>query len=82
LGISIKNELKDSEEKCGGYQYLVVNLLWTEDWVSDGLMGGNLWYFGKDTESALAAAEKGVDAILPIPDVITTFPGGIAGSGK
>jgi formylmethanofuran--tetrahydromethanopterin N-formyltransferase len=49
---------------------------------SDGLMGGNLWYFGKDTESALAAAEKGVDAILPIPDVITTFPGGIAGSGS
>jgi len=45
-------------------------------------MGGNLWYFGKDTESALAAAEKGVDAILPIPDVITTFPGGIAGSGS
>ena len=36
----------------------------------------------KDTESALAAAEKGVDAILPIPDVITTFPGGIAGSGS
>ena len=49
---------------------------------SDGLMGGNLWYFGKDTESALNAAEKGVEAILPIPNVITTFPGGIAGSGS
>jgi len=49
---------------------------------SDGLMGGNLWYFGKNTESALAAAEKGVEAILPIPNVITTFPGGIAGSGS
>jgi formylmethanofuran--tetrahydromethanopterin N-formyltransferase len=48
----------------------------------DGLMGGNLWYFGKDTESALNAAEKGVEAILPIPNVITTFPGGIAGSGS
>jgi len=49
---------------------------------TDGLMGGNLWYFGKNTESALAAAEKGVEAILPIPNVITTFPGGIAGSGS
>ena len=49
---------------------------------SDGLMGGNLWYFGKNTKSALEAAEKGVEAILPIPDVITTFPGGIAGSGS
>ena len=45
-------------------------------------MGGNLWYFGKNTESALEAAEKGVEAILPIPNVITTFPGGIAGSGS
>ena len=49
---------------------------------TDGLMGGNLWYFGKNTESALKAAEKGVEAILPIPNVITTFPGGIAGSGS
>ncbi len=49
---------------------------------SDGLMGGNLWYFGKDVESALNAAEKGVEAILPIPNVITTFPGGVAGSGS
>ena len=49
---------------------------------ADGLMGGNLWFFGRDTDSALAAAEKGVEAILPIPGVITTFPGGIAGSGS
>ncbi|MEC7885865.1 MAG: formylmethanofuran--tetrahydromethanopterin N-formyltransferase [Pseudomonadota bacterium] len=48
----------------------------------DGLMGGNLWYFGKDLESSLNAAEKGVEAILPVPGVITTFPGGIAGSGS
>ena len=48
----------------------------------DGLMGGNLWYFGKNTDAALEAAEKGVEAILPMPDVITTFPGGIAGSGS
>ncbi len=49
---------------------------------ADGLMGGNLWFFGKDTDSALAAAEKGVEAILPVAGVISTFPGGIAGSGS
>ena len=26
----------------------------------EGLMGGNIWYFGKDVDSALAAAERGV----------------------
>ena len=49
---------------------------------ADGLMGGNLWFFGKDTDSALEAAEKGCEAILPVDGVITTFPGGIAGSGS
>jgi len=49
---------------------------------SDGLMGGNLWFFGKDTDSALEAAEKGCEAIAPVDGVITTFPGGIAGSGS
>ncbi len=48
----------------------------------DGLMGGNLWFFGDSVDSALEAAEKGVVAIEPIPGVITTFPGGIAGSGS
>ena len=49
---------------------------------ADGLMGGNLWFFGKDADSALAAAEKGVEAIAPVVGVITTFPGGVAGSGS
>ncbi len=48
----------------------------------DGLMGGNLWFFGRDVDAALAAAEKGVAAILPVPGVISTFPGGVAGSGS
>ena len=48
----------------------------------EGLMGGNLWFFGKDVDSALSAAEKGVTAIAPVPGVISTFPGGIAGSGS
>lgn len=49
---------------------------------ADGLMGGNLWYFGENTDSALAAAEAGVEAIRDCPGVIMPFPGGIAGSGS
>jgi formylmethanofuran--tetrahydromethanopterin N-formyltransferase len=48
----------------------------------EGLMGGNIWYFGKDVDSALAAAESGVRAIEKIPGVIMPFPGGVAGSGS
>ena len=47
-----------------------------------GLMGGNLWYFGATTDAALEAAERGVEAVNATPGVITTFPGGIAGSGS
>jgi formylmethanofuran--tetrahydromethanopterin N-formyltransferase len=48
----------------------------------DGLMGGNLWLFGKDVDAALAAAERGTAAVATIPGVITPFPGGIAASGS
>lgn len=48
----------------------------------NGLMGGNLWFFGRDVDSSLAAAEAGVAAVEQVPGVITTFPGGIAGSGS
>jgi len=49
---------------------------------SDGLMGGNIWYFGEDVDSALLAAERGVAAVKQVPGVIMPFPGGIAGSGS
>lgn len=49
---------------------------------ADGLMGGNLWYFGESVDAALAAAEAGVAAIRDCPGVIMPFPGGIAGSGS
>ena len=45
-------------------------------------MGGNLWFFGDGVDSALEAAERGVAAIAPVDGVITTFPGGVAGSGS
>lgn len=49
---------------------------------ADGLMGGNLWYFGESVDAALAAAERGVQAVLKCPGVVMPFPGGIAGSGS
>lgn len=48
----------------------------------DGLMGGNLWFMGQDSESALMAAEKAAAAIQPLPGVIMPFPGGITHSGS
>src|SRR3954452_2864458 len=48
----------------------------------DGLMGGNLWFFGETEGPALAAAEAGVAAVRNCPGVIMPFPGGIAGSGS
>jgi formylmethanofuran--tetrahydromethanopterin N-formyltransferase len=48
----------------------------------EGLMGGNIWYFGEDADAALAAAERGVRAIEKMPGVIMPFPGGVAGSGS
>jgi formylmethanofuran--tetrahydromethanopterin N-formyltransferase len=49
---------------------------------AEGLMGGNLWFFGADGDSALAAAERGVAAVRECPGVIMPFPGGIAASGS
>ena len=48
----------------------------------DGLMGGNLWLMGRDVDSALEAAARGVAAVRRVPGVILPFPGGVAGSGS
>jgi len=48
----------------------------------DGLMGGNLWFMGRDLDSALLAAERGQLAAAATPGVITPFPGGVAASGS
>jgi formylmethanofuran--tetrahydromethanopterin N-formyltransferase len=49
---------------------------------ADGLMGGNLWFFGSTADGALAAAEKAAAAALETPGVILPFPGGVASSGS
>lgn len=48
----------------------------------DGLMGGNLWFMGRDVDAALAAAERAQAAAQAIAGVITPFPGGVAASGS
>ncbi len=48
----------------------------------DGVMGGNLWFFGADETTALDAAERAAEAAEKTPDSVTTFPGGVAGSGS
>lgn len=48
----------------------------------DGLMGGNLWFLGRDLDAALEAAERARDAASAVPGVILPFPGGVAGSGS
>ncbi|MHA2180607.1 MAG: formylmethanofuran--tetrahydromethanopterin N-formyltransferase [Promethearchaeota archaeon] len=47
-----------------------------------GIAGGNFLIIGKDQDSTLEAAEKSVEAIGNVPNVIAPFPGGIARSGS
>jgi formylmethanofuran--tetrahydromethanopterin N-formyltransferase len=49
---------------------------------SDGLMGGNLWFMGRDLDAALLAAQRAEEAVRSVPGVITPFPGGVAASGS
>ncbi|MCB1908160.1 MAG: formylmethanofuran--tetrahydromethanopterin N-formyltransferase [Rhodocyclaceae bacterium] len=50
--------------------------------VVKGVGGGNLLILGRDTASALAAAEAGVAAMRRVPNVIMPFPGGVVRSGS
>lgn len=49
---------------------------------ADGLMGGNLWFFGATADAALDAAMAAAAAASAVPGVILPFPGGIASSGS
>lgn len=48
----------------------------------DGVMGGNLWFFAGDEDTAINAAEAAAIASESVPGCITTFPGGVAASGS
>jgi formylmethanofuran--tetrahydromethanopterin N-formyltransferase len=47
-----------------------------------GVGGGNLFVMGENEMSALIGAEAAVDAIMEVPGVMTSFPGGIVASGS
>lgn len=49
---------------------------------ADGLMGGNLWFFGATADAALDAADLAAKAAAGEPGVCLPFPGGVAGSGS
>ncbi|TWU41066.1 formylmethanofuran--tetrahydromethanopterin N-formyltransferase [Novipirellula artificiosorum] len=48
----------------------------------DGIGGGNLILFADSLEAATLASRAAVDAMRPIPGMITPFPGGITRSGS
>jgi formylmethanofuran--tetrahydromethanopterin N-formyltransferase len=49
---------------------------------AEGLMGGNLWFFGSTVEGALEAAERAVVGASSVAGVCLPFPGGVAASGS
>lgn len=49
---------------------------------ADGIMGGNLWFLGFNENAAIDAAERAAQAADQTPNVITTFPGGVAASAS
>ena len=50
--------------------------------VAEGVGGGNIIMLGRDSASALRAAEAAAAAMRTVRDVILPFPGGIARSGS
>jgi formylmethanofuran--tetrahydromethanopterin N-formyltransferase len=50
--------------------------------VTKAIGGGNFLVLAKTTRHALSACEKAVEEIHKVPGVITSFPGGIVGSGS
>ena len=50
--------------------------------VVPGIGGGNFLVLARTARHGLTACERAVDAIRKVPDVVTTFPGGIVGSGS
>ncbi|MFX1501502.1 MAG: formylmethanofuran--tetrahydromethanopterin N-formyltransferase [Promethearchaeota archaeon] len=50
--------------------------------VGKGIAGGNFLIIGKDQDSTLEAAEKAIEAIKDVHNVVAPFPGGIVRSGS
>lgn len=50
--------------------------------VARGIAGGNFLIQARDPSAGIEAAERAIEAIDPLPGVITPFPGGLARSGS
>lgn len=50
--------------------------------VGKGIAGGNFLIIGKDQDSTLKAAEKSIEAMKDLENLIAPFPGGIVPSGS
>ncbi len=50
--------------------------------IAKGIAGGNIIIQGATQAETLAAARRAVEVILPMPGVITPFPGGVVRSGS
>jgi formylmethanofuran--tetrahydromethanopterin N-formyltransferase len=50
--------------------------------VAKGVAGGNIIIQGDSQRTALDAARRAVEAVAPVPAVITPFPGGVVRSGS
>ena len=50
--------------------------------VANGVAGGNFLILAKDQPSGLSAAERAIDKIAELPNVICPFPGGVVRSGS
>jgi len=50
--------------------------------VKRAIAGGMFLILAQDSSSGLAAAERAIDAISQVPEVVTPFPGGICRSGS
>ncbi len=48
----------------------------------DGIMGGNLWFFGETEDAALEAAERSRSGVEQTAGTIAPFPGGLAASAS
>ena len=80
-----KHQRKDN---VGGRDVRVVPVmdgeavLESEFGIRPGVAGGNLIIIGKDQSNTLQAVQSAVSAMLDIPGVVLTFPGGICRSGS
>jgi formylmethanofuran--tetrahydromethanopterin N-formyltransferase len=75
--------------RAGGHRYWRIPVMdgefvceHTTGCVTDAVGGGNLLLLGRDPAGCLEMAERAVEAIAAVPDVITPFPGGIVRSGS